>query len=163
AGLFKKNAIAHLTDFFQEDGSSRAIRMFDLKHEFPAAWERFLKPGDPTADNVFAFDMVPELFPMRDAGKMLKVNSLSLLRRCSGGAGYKVVPTPPAPDPFPDASTDMTLGTLAQYGSLLYSRKDVADQSTPIEIDPAADPVSWSLKMTRPGGGKLKADPSGAM
>jgi hypothetical protein len=159
AGQFKNAAVTHLRGYFGEDGSTHSTRLFDLRHEFPAQWERFLKPLNPADPNVLQFAMSPDLFVARDGGKTLKINSIWLLARCSDGGGYDVVMTPPAPDKFPDNTSKLTLTPLDQYGGLHVQHKDVA--ALAMTVDPTVPPVDWQLHMTRPGGGTLQPDPAG--
>jgi hypothetical protein len=96
-------------------------------------------------------EMSPSLFPFRDVGKTLKVNTIYLLARCTEEGNYSVVMTPPLPAPPPAGSNSMTLAPVNQYGGLHFSQKDVSDAPEPVTIDPAALPVKWQLKMTPPG------------
>lgn len=130
--------------------------MFNLRQEFPTQWHRFLNPTNPAVGNIFELEMRSSLFPIRDAGKTLKVNTIWLLARCTDGGTYKVVMTPPFPAPPPAKSDEMTLVQVNQYGGLHFSQKDVS--SLEIKLVPTDPPVKWQLKMTRPGGGKLKED-----
>jgi hypothetical protein len=153
AGVFKNGAVAHLRDYFSQDGATHSLRMFNLRHEFPNQWHNFLHPADPTKGNVFELEMGQSLFPMRDQGKTLKINAILLMARCTDPDNYDVVMTPL----LPDGSDTMTLARVNQYGGLHFSQKDVADVG--IEVVPTAPPVKWQLKMTRPGGGNLQEDP----
>lgn len=153
AGAFKNGAIAHLKDYFSQDGATPSLRMFNLRQEFPTQWHRFLNPTNPADGNVFELEMIPSLFPNRDAEKTLKVNTIWLLARCTDIGGYNVVITPPL-SALPAGSNIMTLTPINQYGGLHFSQKDVE-----IEIVPTDLPIKWQLKMTRPGGGNLQEDP----
>ncbi len=146
AGPFKTGAVAHLREYFGQDGATPSLRMFNLREEFPSQWHRFLHPTKPTDGNVFEFEMIPSLFPIRDAEKKLKVNTIWLLARCTDSGSYKVVLTPPLPASPPGSNT-MTLVPVKQYGGLHFSQKNVE-----VEIDPTASPVKWQLRMSRPGG-----------
>ena len=121
--------------------------MFNLRQDFPSQWHRFLNPTDPVDGNVFELEMIPNLFPMRDQGKTLKVNTVWLLARCTDSGNYTVVMTPPLPEPPPAGSNTLTLAPVNQYGGLHFSQKDME-----VEIDPTASPVKWQLQMSRPGG-----------
>lgn len=107
AGAFKNGAIAHLGDYFGQDGATPSLRMFNLRQEFPTQWHRFLPPTDPDDENVFELEMSPSLFPIRDAEKTLKVSTIWLLARCTDAGNYKVVVT------YPNNSQDiMTLAPV---------------------------------------------------
>jgi hypothetical protein len=143
AGPFKSGAVAHLREYFSQDGATPSLRMFNLRQEFPSQWHRFLNPTKPADGNVFDLEMIPSLFPIRDAEKKLKVNTIWLLARCSK-AGYKVVLTPPL---LPAGSNTLTLAPVKQYGGLHFIQKNVD-----VEIDPTTSPVKWQLRMSRSGG-----------
>jgi hypothetical protein len=154
AGAFKNGAIAHLRDYFSQDGATPSLRMFNLRQEFPSQWHRFLNPSNPADGNVFELDMLPSLFPIRDQDKTLKVNKIWLLARCTDSGSYTVVMTPPLSEPPPAGSNTMQLAPVNQYGGLHFSQKDVE-----IEIVSTDAVIKWQLKMTRPGGGNLQQDP----
>ena len=160
AGPFKNGAIAHLRDYFSEDGATPSLRLFNLRQEFPTQWHRFLNPTNPAIGNIFELEMAPSLFQFRDEGKLLKVNSIWLLARCTGSAGYSVVLTLVSPPPaLPPAGSDtFTLAQVSQYGGLHFANKTQQDipPLSNIEIDTLAAPLRWQLKMTGPGpGGSL--------
>jgi hypothetical protein len=100
--------------------------------------------------------MAPNLFPLRDQGKTLKVNSIWLLARCLNTGNYEVVMRPPLPAPPPAGSDTMTLAQPNQYGALHFSQKDVSTLPQPIQIAPTDPPVKWRLH--RPGGGNLEVE-----
>lgn len=151
AGPFKKSAIAHLRSYFEEDETTPALRLFDLRRELPTQWHRFLHPADPAQGNVLEIEMSQDRFSLRDTGKDLKVNKIWLLARCANAGEYKAVLTPPLPEPPPAGSNALTLtqnsGTQrSRYGNLHFNEKEVA-----VTISPSSPPVVWRLKMTGPG------------
>jgi len=97
AGPFKNGAIAHLRDYFSQDGATPSLRMLNLRNEFPTQWNRFLNPSNPAKGNVFELEMSPELFPFRDEKKRVKINSVWLLARAKDGENYKAVFNPSLP------------------------------------------------------------------
>jgi hypothetical protein len=101
--------------------------------------------------------MGSNLFPTRDAAKILRVNTMWLLARCTDVGSYTVVMTPPLPEPPPAGSNTMLLTPANQYGGLHFSERDVAELG--IQLVPTDPPDKWQLKMTRPGGGNLEEDP----
>ncbi|PYK36560.1 MAG: hypothetical protein DME54_00380 [Verrucomicrobia bacterium] len=91
AGPFKNGAIAHLRDYFSQDGATPSLRMLNLRNEFPTQWNRFLNPSNPAKGNMFELEMSPELFPFRDEKKRVKINSVWLLARAKDGENYTAV------------------------------------------------------------------------
>jgi hypothetical protein len=157
AGPFKNRAIAHLREYFSQDGATPSLRLFNLRQEFPTQWHRFLNPADPANGNVFELEMSPNLFSFRDKGKNLKVNKIWLLARCAGDGAYNVVMSnPPLPEPTPSDpdSNKFALAPSQQYGGLRFAEKEVE-----IEIAPTETPVKWRMTMTGPdSGGALQKD-----
>lgn len=152
AGLFKNNAVTHLRDYFGQEDTSRSIRMFDLRQEFPAQWHRFLHPANPADGNVFEFEMSSDLFPLKDAGKTLKINTMWLVARATDPGSYQIVMSAPLP------VTPRNLAASNEYGGMhLDINEDIAGEG--VEIVPGDAPVAWRLRMRRPGGDDLGADP----
>lgn len=156
AGVFKNSAVAHLRNYFSQDGAVPLLRLFSLRQEFPTQWHRFLNPADPADGNVFELEMLPGLFPLLDAGKILKINTIWLLARCTDEDDYSVDMTIPLPEASPEFLT-LTLTSINQYGGLHFSAEDV--EALGVEIVPTDTPAKWQLRMTRPGGGNLEVDP----
>lgn len=157
AGAFKNGAIAHLRNYFSEEGTTRSWLALDLRRDFGTAWSRFLHPVNPDDGNVFALEMSTALFPQRDATKTLKINTIILLARCTDHGNYDVTLTAPLAAPPPPGSNTMVLAKSNTYGGLHFGQKDVA--AAGVEIAPTDLPVVWKIKVTRPGGGHLTEDP----
>jgi hypothetical protein len=95
--------------------------------------------------------MSPNLFPIRDKAKTLKVNTIWLLARCTDTGSYEVTIAPSLPAPISPSDQDpikLTLAPVNQYGGLHFSQKD----GLGIEVVLTAPPIKWQLRMTRPGG-----------
>lgn len=156
AGVFKKGAISHLRDYFEKEGTTPALRMFNLRHEFPSQWHRFLHPTEPANGNIFELEMSPGLFPFRDQGNTLKINTLWLLARCTKSDNYEVVLTLPWATQPPAGTDKMTLAPVSQYGGLHFSQKDIAGFN--IKIVPTPAPAAkWQLQMSTSNGSNLGA------
>ena len=159
AGPFKNGAIAHLRDYFSQDGATPSLRMLNLRNEFPTQWNRFLNPSNPAKGNVFELEMSPELFPFRDEKKRVKINSVWLLACARDGENYTAVFNPPLPA-APAGSDTFKLAQVNQYGRLYFGQKDVSAAN--VTVDLIAPPVKWLLKMTNPANpnGILNTDPA---
>lgn len=159
AGPFKNGAIAHLRDYFSQDGATPSLRMLNLRNEFPTQWNRFLNPSNPAKGNVFELEMSPELFPFTDEKKRVKINSVWLLACARDGENYTAVFNPPLPA-APAGSDTFKLAQVNQYGRLYFGQKDVSAAN--VTIDLIAPPVKWLLKMTNPANpnGILNTDPA---
>jgi hypothetical protein len=157
AGVFKNAAVSHLRDYFSRDKPTPALRMFNLRREFPTQWQRFLNPASDTNGNVLEIDISTNLFNFRDRDKTLKVNTISLLARCTEKGNYSVLLNLPLPAALPAGSDKYTLAQVTQYGGLHFSQKDVS--AFGIAIVSTDPPVKWQLKMTNPLSKNLQKDP----
>ena len=101
--------------------------------------------------------MTPILFRLLDKKKTLKINSISLLARCSNDGPYQIVATPPLAVPPPPGSNVLSIAKVNQFGGLHFGQKDVS--AAGVEVLPYDPPIMWQLRMTRPGGGDLQLDP----
>src|SRR5262249_1932057 len=111
AGAFKSGAVAHLRKYFSQDGATHSLRSFNLRQEFPTQWNRFLNPANPVNGNVFELEISTSLFRMRDMGKTLNVNVITLLARCTNAGTYQVQFTPQAPG----AANALVLNRVDEY------------------------------------------------
>lgn len=151
--LLRNAAETSLQDYLAQTGTIPSERLFNLRQEFPSQWQRFLHPADPATGNVLEIEMSPELFPFKDEGKSLKVDSIWLLARCINAGNYSVKLSPP----LPADSDTVTLAPSNEYGGLHVAQKDTSALN--VTIDPSAPIMKWNFTMTRPGGGILQVDP----
>src|SRR6266508_1986638 len=93
AGNFKNLAIRHLREYLSRDETTPSLLAIDLRRDFGSEWSRFLNPANPANGNVFELAMSRDLFPIRDAGKTLKINTINLLARCTDVGNYGVTLT----------------------------------------------------------------------
>lgn len=155
AGAFRNSAIAHLRDHFSRSEKTPALRLFNLRQEFPTQWHRFLNPANPENGNIFELEISTKVFRILDEDKTLKVQTIRLLARCTDAGPYDVMLSPPLPAPPSVGSDTMTLTPSNDFGGLHYSEKDVTGLG--IEVVPTDPPTPWRLKMTRSDGGNLQA------
>jgi hypothetical protein len=157
AGPFKNAAIQHLREYFEQDGAVPSLRLFNLRQEFPTQWHRFLNPANPVDGNVFELVMSSTLFAFKDEGKILKVNSISLLARCSTTGNYSVVLNPPLSTPPAGSDTFQLVKNKIDFGGLHFATRSKRDNSlADVTIDPSTPPIGWRLKMSGPApGGNL--------
>jgi len=154
--VFKNDAIVNLRDHFTADGTTPGLLMLNLRRDFPSAWSRFLNPTNSADGNVFELEVSDALFPVRDAGKTLKVNAVTLLARCEQDGDYGVSLSPPLPS-SPPAASAISLGKNTAFGGLHAGARDVTDDG--VEIAPQDLPATWRIAVERPGGGLLTEDP----
>jgi hypothetical protein len=156
AGLFKHSAVDRLRDYLAEDDMSPSVKLIDVKRELPAEWHRFLNPTNPASGNVLTVDLTRNLFRVIDADKRIKINSISLLARCTDPGSYNVVLSA-LPAPPPPGSNVMVLAPLAKYGGMHFNRREV--ETLGIELLPTGPSVKWTMQITRSGGANLQPDP----
>ena len=149
SGPFKNAAIANLRSSLAEDGAAPSLRLFDVRHEFSTPWHRFLRPAAPANGNVLELELRPELFPWRDGGKTLKIQTIWLLARCDDPGSYTVTLSATGAEKF-------ALTRVNQFGGLHVSRKDVS--ALAVAVSPTGPPTTWKIHMTRPDGGNLRPD-----
>src|SRR4249920_399225 len=94
--------------------------MFSLRQEFPTQWNRFLNPANSMNGNIFDLEISPSFFPIRDVGKTLKVNMITLLARCTDAGRTRCSSRPkrPAHRAF------LALNRVNEYGGLHFAARD---------------------------------------
>ncbi|MGI8407482.1 MAG: neuraminidase-like domain-containing protein, partial [Actinomycetota bacterium] len=152
AGVFKNGAVQHLRDHFGEAGGSPSLLLLDLRREFASEWTRFLNPTNPTDGHAFVFEMSLGLFPIRDAGRALKINSLHLLARSTDPGEYGVT----LALPLGAALSPVVLGTDGAYGGMHVGQMNLAAAS--VEVPPTGSTEHWTLTVTGPSTGILADD-----
>src|SRR2546423_6497983 len=126
--------------------------MLDLRREFPSQWHRFTTPASNSGLNIFEFEASPDLFPIKDTGKTLKINSIWLMARCTDPGSYEVKLT----WPLSGDSETFSLPEVNQYGGLHAGQKG-GSALTP-EVVPNDPPGFWRVGITRPRGGELPGE-----
>jgi Tc toxin complex TcA C-terminal TcB-binding domain/Neuraminidase-like domain len=157
AGQFKNAAVARLREYLAEDGATPGMVSLDLRRDFPSEWARFLSPTNPANGNVLEIAMARQLFFVRDTDHTLKINTITVLARCTDAGNYSVTFTPPLPVPPPAGSNKMTLVRSTEYGGLHFAQKHVT--APDIELVPTDATQTWRLRIEHPGGGNLVKDP----
>jgi hypothetical protein len=152
AGPFKNGAIAHLRDYFSQADATPALRMLNLRQEFPSQWHRFLNPTAPAEDNVLELPLSASLFPVRDQGKTLKMNTLWLLARCTDAGSYT------ATVHLPDSNElSFALNRSAAYGGLHVAQQDIS--ALGVEVNLTDGVIPWHLTLTSPSNSPLQNQP----
>ena len=90
------------------------------------------------------------------AGRALRDVLDDVLARCADPGAYAVTVSPPLP-----AGNPIVLARVNQYGGLHVGRADVSALN--VTLPPAGPAPTWRIRMTRPGGGNLQPDASGAV
>jgi hypothetical protein len=151
-GTFKNNVLDNLRMFYANEATSPSFKIFDLKHEFPSEWHRFLHPDNPENGNVLDIQLTSNHFLYRDQLHELKVNSIALLARSTHSevSEYEVELTI-----SPDATSLNQVLTTSEYGNLLYSELYPGTESPEdIEIN-FSNEINWRLRINLPSGGLL--------
>jgi len=151
-GLLKDGAIENLKEHYSKDDHVPSMKIIDLKHDFSSEWHKMTHPDDPVIGNVLEFKLHPNLFPFRDQIHIAKVNSITLIARCSYNADYDITFNPPLPSPPPPGADEMTLTPVSSYGNLHFATRDSSADS--IQIDHSSDTI-WNLKIASPSGNNL--------
>ncbi len=154
-GLLKEGAIVNLGEYYGSDDGSPSMKIINLKHDFSSEWHKMLNPNNPVDGNVLEFKMRSHLFPYRDNLHSLKVNSITLVGRCSNSGDYNVKFNPPLPTPPPVGSDEMILTEAISYGNLHHATKDTSGDS--IELDFSVENI-WNLEIESPSENNLEQD-----
>jgi hypothetical protein len=150
AGDFKTTATSHLREYFRDGATGLFLLPVDLRREFGSQWSRFVNPADSASGNIFELELLPALFPMRDAGKSLSIKALYLLARCTDAGDYQVtIATPQA------TGISLPLTGSPAYGGLHFGEIAVS-----FDFVPGGPPAVLGIRMERPGGGNLTVDPA---
>jgi hypothetical protein len=142
AGRFKDGAMAHLRDRLKTPDPAPGAVILDWRRDFPGEWNRFLHPTQPPNGNVFAIEVAPNLFPVRDQDKKLAIEKIQILARCAQSGEYRVTLAAPA-----DAAN---LISKPEYGGLHEGKLTV-----PKTVYPKVDAETWELRMKGPDGADL--------
>jgi hypothetical protein len=134
---FKERALARVRDYLHHDGETPLLRGLDLRREYPAQWNRFLRPEIPANGNIFDLELSSLIFPLRDARNSLKIISIQLFVRCTGQGSYEVTVT--------SAESPMALEKTTNLGELLYGEKDISGLD--MQIIPGNPPYTLRIKL----------------
>jgi hypothetical protein len=146
AGEFKQRAVAHLRRYFgPTEGKTPAVRMLNLRRDFPTQWHQFLHPVNANDSNIFEFELAPNLFPIRDTNNTLTVKTIVLLARSAAAGELKFDLT---------ISTQTPISITLQQGDNRYGNLYFGEAPAPagVEIVPTAPPAKWKLTPSGDGG-----------
>jgi hypothetical protein len=152
-GLLKEGAIANLREYFGSDDKAPGMKIINLKHDFASEWHKLQHPNNPANGNVLEFMITRNLFPYRDILHTLKINSITILARCSDSGDYDITFNPPLSSPPPAGTDEMTLTPVSAYGNLHFTTRDTSGDA--IELDFSTD-IIWNLKVESPSGNNLE-------
>ncbi len=147
-GLLKDHAIANLKEYFGKDDGTPAMKIIDLKREFSSSWHKFLHPDTDAEENVLEFTIKPQLFSFRDKGKTLKVNTISLIARCSETGDYTFRFSPPLPLPSATDVDTLILKQNSDYGNL-HVKEKIDTSGHDLILNLSAE-VIWKLIVESP-------------
>ena len=151
-GLLKDGAIANLNEYYGSDDETPGMKIINLKHEFASEWHKLVYPDNEVDGNVLQFKVTQNLFPFRDKLHTLKVNSISLIARCTNNGDYDVTFNPPLPAPPPVGADQMILTPTSSFGNLHFATKDTSGDA--IELDFSSE-INWNLTVESPSGNNL--------
>jgi len=79
---------------------SNRLRLFSLKHEFPADWYRFLNPADTAESQIMQIGLTIERFPFQYRGRRISIDQMELFLKFKDiydSNTYKADPNNPTP------------------------------------------------------------------
>lgn len=143
----------NLREYFDGGDKDPGTKIINLKHDFASEWHKLIYPNKPADGNVLELKITRNLFPYRDKLHTLKINTVTILARCSNNGDYDVTFHPPLPAPPPAGADQMTLTPVATYGNLHFATRDTSGDG--IELDFSTD-VIWNLMVESPSGNNLE-------
>lgn len=86
-GLLRKGAIANLENQIDAAQTVGSVRLFSLRHEFPAEWSKFksVKIGGAITDAELTLDLREEHFPYWSKGRLEAIRQISFYTKNSTG------------------------------------------------------------------------------
>lgn len=90
AGDFKTAATNHMREFLSPDAEDPAplMQMFDMRHEYPTEWHRFLNPPVADGEHLLNFTLGPDRFPFFTQEWNVTVMEVVVLARCRGTGSF---------------------------------------------------------------------------
>ncbi|CAM4080751.1 neuraminidase-like domain-containing protein [Vreelandella rituensis] len=99
-GLLRKNAITNVKELIAEGESSGSIRLFSVRHEFPAEWAKFTNQTPSANRYELKFTLRSEHYPFWSQGLVKEVTRVDVL------AASKITPIPDSIDIADKADKD---------------------------------------------------------
>lgn len=152
SAAFKKKASDSLKAFLKTTDGAPSMKIINLKHDFPSEWHKLLTPSNPSDGNILDFKITSNLFPYRDKLHTLKINTITLLAKCSNIGDYNITFNPPL-SALPEGSDEMTLKQDTSFGNLHFDTKDTSGEA--IELD-FSNEINWNLKVESPSDKNLE-------
>jgi hypothetical protein len=150
----------------------RLVRMFNVRHEFPDAWYRFLHPLDDQLDAVLDLDLSASRFPYCREDQTIQINNLRLIFVTAQGSSADglqarltylpgggqppspAIPPPPAP---PSATRFVAALDVADLASCTYEPpRNSATGQWQVRIATADNPAPRASILDAPAANKLR-------
>jgi len=116
-GLLRNNAVANLNQRISESQAAGSVRLFSVRHEFPAEWTKFksvkIEGGVETAE--LTLNLREEHYPFWSRGRLNTLNKVEVFAKPAKSTKSTINVSAIAPDgteksdPLP---TDVSLGKL---------------------------------------------------
>ncbi len=143
-GPFKDKSAEYLRDRFitnQDDLAKQPfMQLFDLKHEFPTEWYRFLHPAG--AGNALEFTLGKERFPFFAQDRNVVATEIQLLAKCGPLTGNQKATLTYNNDP--DSPMEMGMLQKDAYGELKVATFDILSDDLNV-----AEPVTVKVAASK--------------
>jgi hypothetical protein len=126
----KLAARAALEESIADLQTTRLVRLFSARHEFPSAWHRFLNPADAAAPQALSLDLSRERFPFQFRGKRLTIGKVELFLNLKDGLK-------PGTEP-PQTYTQAYAAGEALMVTLIANGNDTVGENIPLTSDDAS-------------------------
>ncbi len=148
-GEFKSKAINNLRAYLERETPPQSFVILDLRRQFAGQWSKFINLQQ--SEHALELEISHALFPTRDVGRRLTLQSLTLLVRNDAPSDYAGVLEPGENPQIP-----IELAVDPRFGGLHVAEADLSGLDT--EIAPSGSSLSCRLSFTSPGVGFAPSD-----
>lgn len=163
SGLFKEKATAYIKDFLANvaDSTQQPLtQMFDMRHDYPTEWHKFLHPAAQGADQILNFTIGKERLPFFVQERDVVVEKIEVFAKCTQATSYHMILSYVNLDGDPVTSNQITMPQNNSYGGLNKATVNVTDAGLNLEELDIAKPMSLKLKRSAVANyGSLVKDP----
>ncbi len=163
-GLFKEKSVSYIKNFLMnvaELSDQPLMSMFNVKHEFPAEWHRFLYPAIESTEQVLNFTIGKKRIPFFAQDRDIVVMKIEVFAKCTQADDYHMVLSYINFDEDLVTSSQITMPQNESYGGLNKATINVIDAGLNLEELDITGEMSLKVKhSTAPDYTGLVTDPS---
>jgi hypothetical protein len=138
--ILKNAAKKAMQDAIADAEQNLLARFFNIKHEFPTEWQRFLTAADDTGDHIQTLKIPKDRFPFLFQGRIITINRIDLFGVPQIGKQVSDVPALTLPD-----QQQAQLKDGVSLGQLLHKLAD----SLSINVESDESKAVWTLRVSK--------------